>query len=107
MALKPLQAWTREQFVDASSRCFEKPDARARGVDSADAFNQWARRRRPARPGLCRQPKSQRTIKAYATDWRDFLSGCSTRGLGPRPAPAETVALYSEIKTPEPQTVTA
>lgn len=38
--------------------------------------------------------KSQRTIKAYASDWRDFLSWCGVRHLEPLPSADSTVALY-------------
>jgi integrase len=38
--------------------------------------------------------KSPATIKAYASGWRDFLSFCAARGLGPLPTTEDTVALY-------------
>jgi len=38
--------------------------------------------------------KSAATIRAYASDWRDFLSWCGARGLAVLPAADSTVALY-------------
>ena len=34
------------------------------------------------------------TVRAYASDWRDFLGFCSARGVQALPASPEVVALY-------------
>lgn len=34
------------------------------------------------------------TLRAYASDWRDFTGWCSERAMSPLPAAPETVALY-------------
>jgi len=38
--------------------------------------------------------KAANTVRAYASDWRDFAGWCSARGLDALPARPETVALY-------------
>ena len=38
--------------------------------------------------------KSEATIRAYASGWRDFLAFCSERGLSALPASDQTVAAY-------------
>lgn len=38
--------------------------------------------------------KSARTVRAYASDWRDFTTWCSSRHLQALPAEDQTVALY-------------
>jgi site-specific recombinase XerD len=38
--------------------------------------------------------RAPNTVRAYASDWRDFLSFCDARGLQPLPASPEAVALY-------------
>lgn len=43
---------------------------------------------------FARASKSEATIRAYRTDWRDFTSWCECRALQPLPASPETVALY-------------
>lgn len=38
--------------------------------------------------------KAPATLRAYRTDWRDFTTWCSARGLDELPAAPETVAMY-------------
>src|SRR6266852_6136294 len=38
--------------------------------------------------------RAPNTVRAYAADWRDFLSFCEPRGLQALPASPEAVALY-------------
>ncbi|MDP3674196.1 MAG: hypothetical protein Q8R44_03750 [Novosphingobium sp.] len=41
-----------------------------------------------------RQAKAHNTIRAYASDWRQFEAWCDERGLDPLPARPEAVATY-------------
>ena len=44
-----------------------------------------------------RQAKAQNTIRAYASDWRQFEAWCDERALDPLPARAEAVATYLAV----------
>ena len=44
-----------------------------------------------------RQAKSANTVRAYASDWRQFESWCDERWLEPLPARAEAVATYLAV----------
>src|SRR6266700_1085586 len=45
-------------------------------------------------PSHTARAKSTATIRAYSSDWRDFLRWTEQHGLVPLPATDETVALY-------------
>jgi hypothetical protein len=38
--------------------------------------------------------RSANTLRAYASDWRDFRTWCESHGVCPLPAAPATVALY-------------
>src|SRR6266851_4072175 len=44
--------------------------------------------------GYVAATRTRSTLRAYASDWRDFLGFCATRHLPSLPASAEVVALY-------------
>ena len=44
-----------------------------------------------------RQAKASNTIRAYASDWRQFESWCDERGIEPLPARAEAVATWLAV----------
>jgi hypothetical protein len=67
----------------ASSASSDGIAALATLADAAERANHYAAR-----------SKSQATIDAYASDWRDFLRFCDQRGADPLPASDETVAAY-------------